>query len=353
VIIDRSKLLRDFDAGQFLDLLFVSAVVTVLGIRFFLAVTGYPKLGGASLHVAHMLWGGLLMLVALVLLLSFLDRAPRRFGALIGGVGFGTFIDEVGKFVTHDSDYCYHPSVANIYVVFVLIYIAIRSLHRDRTARREEYLANALSEMTQVATGDLDRQERDRALRYLELSGGDDPFSNGLGRVLQAVAVQPEQPDGFLTRWARRLSRVYRDLAVSRRFGQGMIAFFFVQLILKLARVIELIGLVPDGAVLWRQLSFFGPPSSDAATTGLVLWLEMGASLLSGVFVGAGVVLVFRHRLRSLRMFQRSILTTLILTQVFVFYRTEWLGLGELLFNLLIFFALRFAIDREKHWRRN
>lgn len=351
-MIDRSKLLRDFDAGQFLDLLFVSAVVTVLGIRFFLAATGYPQLGSTTLHVAHVLWGGLLMVVGLILLLSFLDRATRRLAALVGGVGFGTFVDEVGKFITHDNDYFYRPSVAIIYVVFVLLYLAIRSLHRERSARPEEYLANALSEMMQIATGDLDQQERDRALRYLKLGGGDEPLCHNLSGALQAVGVQPKRPAGLLARWAGRSSRFYRDLAVSRRFGQTLIAFFFVQMLLKLARVIDLIGLIPDGAALWRQLSFFGPQSSDAATTGLVLWLQMASSLLSGAFAGFGMALVFRHRLRALRMFQRSILTALFLTQVFVFYRTEWLGLWELLLNLLIFLALRFAIDREKHWLR-
>ena len=52
-----------------------------------------------------MLWGGALMLVALVLLLAFLDRTVQHVAAVIAGLGFGTFVDEIGKFLTADNDY--------------------------------------------------------------------------------------------------------------------------------------------------------------------------------------------------------------------------------------------------------
>ena len=58
-------LVRSADA-DLLDTFLVSAVATLLIIRIFLEATGYPQLGGNGLHIAHVLWGGLGMLVAMI-----------------------------------------------------------------------------------------------------------------------------------------------------------------------------------------------------------------------------------------------------------------------------------------------
>lgn len=171
------RLVRDLHSGAHLDLFLVSGVASVLLIRFYLRVTGYPQVGGATLHIAHMLWGGLLMLAALVLLLAFLGRATRWWAALLGGIGFGTFIDELGKFITRDNDYFYRPTVALIYVVFVLAYVTTRSIRGRRTSSPEEYLVNALQELEEAALHDLQREERERALQYLRRAGSEGPLA--------------------------------------------------------------------------------------------------------------------------------------------------------------------------------
>ena len=63
----------------------VSAVTAMLAIRLFLRLTGYPQLGGGPLHIAHMLWGGLLMLTAIVIMLSYLGEAAGRRHVSRGG----------------------------------------------------------------------------------------------------------------------------------------------------------------------------------------------------------------------------------------------------------------------------
>ena len=77
----RPFFIRNLDAGQLLETYLVSAVAAVLAVRFFLGATGYPRLGGAGLHIAHMLWGGALMLAAVLLLLSYLGQRVRRAAA--------------------------------------------------------------------------------------------------------------------------------------------------------------------------------------------------------------------------------------------------------------------------------
>jgi hypothetical protein len=340
----RPALVRDLHSGQHLDLFLVSAVSTVLGIRAYLRLTNYPSVGGARLHIAHMLWGGLLMLAALVILLGFLGRRPRRWGAIIGGVGFGTFIDEIGKFVTRDNDYFYRPAVALIYITFVLTYLAFRSVRASRTATRQEYLVNALQEMEEAALKDLQAEERDRALHYLTRADATDPLVAGLRDLLRGTAVTPTPAPGRVARARRALVARYRDLTHHPAFANALIAFFVAQLVVKLAHLAALIldpGPYPSVAarlsLMARQIEGYS----------VAEWLQLGSSLVSAGFVALGVIAIRRSRREGLRMFQRSILVSIFLTQVFMFYREQWAGLFLLAFNLLVLSALDFMIERE------
>jgi hypothetical protein len=51
----------------------------------------------SSCRLTHMFWGGLLMLLAVMLLLGFLDRSVENLAAVIAGLGFGTLIDSGQK----------------------------------------------------------------------------------------------------------------------------------------------------------------------------------------------------------------------------------------------------------------
>ena len=77
------------DRPVLVDSFLISAILTVLALRVYLAAAHYPQLGGNGLHIAHVLWGGLLMVVAIGMLLSLLTWPWQRLAALIGGAGFG------------------------------------------------------------------------------------------------------------------------------------------------------------------------------------------------------------------------------------------------------------------------
>lgn len=53
------------EAPSYLQAFVLSGVVTVLVARAFLQAAGYPQLGGGGLHIAHVLWGGVLMTAGL------------------------------------------------------------------------------------------------------------------------------------------------------------------------------------------------------------------------------------------------------------------------------------------------
>lgn len=338
----RPPLLRDLHAAQHLDLFLVSAVSAVLAIRFYLHLTNYPQVGGATLHVAHMLWGGLLMLAAVVVLLGFLGRRPRHLAALVGGAGFGTFIDEVGKFVTRDHDYFYRPTVALIYVSLVLVYLASRTLHRRRAPSAEELLANALQEVEQAVVRDLDEDERDRALGWIDRAGADHPVARALLPLLRETTLVPRRAPGPVARLHRALVVGYRRLAAHPRFVTGVVTFFAVQLLVKLAHVL---ALAAGARAAPFDLGFWSLGVDRYATAE---WLQLASSLLSAALVLRGVLAIRRSRHDGLRWFQRSILASVFITQVFMFYRQQWGALLVLAFNLVVLGGLNFALEQER-----
>src|SRR6266545_4529597 len=168
---------RNVDIVMLQDAFLVSAVTMILVNRLQLWATDYPQLGGGRLHIAHLLWGGLFMLLGLGILVSFVGRGLRLPAAIVGGIGFGFFIDELGKFITSDNDYFFQPSAAIIYLIFVLLYLLTRWMQRRRGFSSGEYLANAADLLTEAARRDLDEHEKRRAIELLAKADPDDPMT--------------------------------------------------------------------------------------------------------------------------------------------------------------------------------
>jgi len=201
-----ARWMRNAEAALLLESFFIAAVVSFLAIRAFLAVTGYPQLGASGIHIAHLLWGGVLMLTALLLLIAYLDRSVQHVAAVVAGLGFGTFVDEIGKFMTEDNDYFFRPAVAVIYVTFVATFLAARTLIGHRLLRPNEALANALARLAGTLDRPIEPEDRARIQRFLRLADPDSELTLLLGRYVAGLPGIPDT-ESPIERIRRRRSR--------------------------------------------------------------------------------------------------------------------------------------------------
>lgn len=146
----------------------VVAIATILITRAYLELTDYPQVGGKSLHIAHALYGGAAMMLALLIGWMFIGFGVRVFTVVLGGIGFGLFLDEVGKFVTKDNDYFYGPSSEIMYVLVVLLLVFSRIVREFRRPSVDESLANAAAIAADGVAHGLPEHRRDWALRMVE-----------------------------------------------------------------------------------------------------------------------------------------------------------------------------------------
>ena len=348
-------LARDFEAGAYLQDFLVATVVTILVTRLFLGLTGFPRLGGGGLHVAHLLWGGLLMLVALVLLLAVLGKRIKRVAALLGGVGFGLFIDEVGKFVTAENDYFFQPAIALIYSILIGLFLIFRAIER-RSLSAEEALANAADMVREVVLGGATEAEIGRALHLLERSQVQGPLANGLREAIAGAARARASRPPRLARATARARRFYDDLIAWRWFQRAVLVVFIAQALFGALAVAAMLLGVLVALALPTVAADLGVP--DAGTivledADLSLGLAGAAAAAASSFLSlacaiVGVMHLRTSRLRAYRWLERSVLVSIFFGQVLLFWKDQLAAVGELVWNLLLLAALHYAIRQEE-----
>ncbi len=331
--------IRSVEGKYLLEVFFVTAVASVVGIRFFLAVTGYPQLSGRGLHIAHVILGGLLMMLALIIALAYINKSSHYAAAVIGGFGFGAFIDELGKFITGDNDYFFKPAVALIYVTFILLYLGVETFVHKPALTGQERLINVLEIAKEIALGDLDHRERKTALELLKSCDPSDPMTRSLRTLIYASDSKPVPQPGVYTKAKHRGRRLYGRLVQKSWFVGAMIAFFLLQSFFALA----LAAFLLYAKLRWRvDLHSIFPTLSFIDLAGLA------SATLAASLVIAAIFKMQKSRLEAYNLFKNAVLVQIFMVQVFLFYRAQFLALLGLAANICVLLVLYYMIDQEK-----
>ncbi|GAC1398907.1 MAG: hypothetical protein NVS4B6_11450 [Mycobacterium sp.] len=203
----RGPMCRNFIGLGHAEAFIVIAIATILITRLYLRLTGYPQVGGGDLHIAHSLYGAALMMLALLLGWLALGGGARTLAVVLGGIGFGLMLDEVGKFVTKTNNYFYGPAAEIMYIVVVLVLVGARVLRTIRPLSAHECLASASAIAADGVARGLGDHRREVGLRLVEWARNGGADSGCAEHVRALLLSAPTGSDRLYSvqQWSNRL----------------------------------------------------------------------------------------------------------------------------------------------------
>jgi len=403
-------LMRNEDAPLQLEMFLVCSVVTVLLIRAGLYATGYPQLGGGEIHIAHMLWGGLLMAISQVLSIAFLGRRVQRLSSVLGGIGFGAFIDELGKFITTSNDYFFKPTPFLLYIGFCVLFVLLKLVEPcfdPKRFSRSENLANALALMSIHSTSGLSKESRLTLVELLTHADDSHPIVPALRSYVSLPVAESGSHvhrDHYYLRFRRYIAGIYARMVRNKYATFAMVTFFILQCVTQMVDIgyliidgsyyahtdlIDASDSISDGS-FWDHvlasptMKFLRGISSGELSDDLmeetdevtkIHVFQLVAIVLSACFVTAGVYQLSSSMCRMCRRnsshqslpglhlrvqerenkrelafvwFRRSMLVRLFLTDSLALYHAQFTAFGDVVFTMSIVAALSFMITQEE-----
>lgn len=331
-------------AESYLIISIATFAATVILTRLFLDLTGYPQVGNGVLHIAHALWGGLLLIIAAILPLILINDWALLLSAVFSGLGVGLFIDEVGKFITQKNDYFFPPAAPVIYgclLILVLMLLVVTKTRRDKP-RNELY--RALDALHEVVEGDLDAAEWKVLHDRLQIAAqSDDPQIAGLAAALQSylrsnnVTILPTRP-GL---WQRLVGRVRAiGQRVGRQWHRRLIIITMALVVIGTALgVAFLLFVASASSTSMPQLlnALLTQDDIASANNGLWFYLRIALELLVSVLALVTVILLLAKRERAgLRVALFALLISLTGDTLLSFYLDQFRAAVTALYQFLI-----------------
>jgi len=332
------------NASELVLIMMVAAILSLLSARLFLELTNYPQLGRGDWHVAHTLWGGVLMVGGMMIGLVTHGERFKKVAAGTFGVGLGWFVDEMGKYLSSDGDYFFQPAIVLMYIFFVLIFLFYRYLDKTMIINPKTLLYQAISELEEIAEKDLGEKEQqalieklDRIIKKVDPAVG--VFVVGLKKLIKQVKVVENKQEKWSQRWWGEVKR----FSYHKVFRQK----FILYLLLSLA-FIYIIGGIYDTVIFGRFLTnkewwygSYGQHNLASVTETTIFFLKMFFDLVTSVLFVWGIFWVVKKKKnRGIMFFRYGLLVNIFLSSVFKFYLEQFSGVFSLMASVVVLVGL-------------
>lgn len=323
----------------------LSLLVTRAWLGLFRLVMGFElQIGNSVWHIAHVLWGGLGMMIAILLMLSINGDRVRRLAAVIGGIGFGLFIDEVGKYLTRDNDYFFQPAVMIIYITFVALFLIYRYLERYNPKDCRAILFQAINDLEEIAENDFEEREREALLTKIDFllknTGGNMlKLAKCLKITTESMEYINNKTDNNMTRWWKRSrSFIYQQIFKKRIILTGLVAIavgYSLYCLWETWYLFINFGERELFEVFYKNQDVF------SKTHLYLLTIKVVGDGIVGLLFLAGLFWLWRkRRVRGLDFFQMGLLVNLLVTSVARFYFIQFAALWSVVASLVLWSGL-------------
>ena len=330
-------LVHNLRASIYLETLLASSAITVVIIRYFLVLSGYPQLGdNQTLHIAHMLWGGFIMMGVILFFLSFFGRHIHMISAILGGIGFGIFIDELGKFITTNNNYFFQPAIPIMYFIFIFLFLIGRHILCSREPSANDYLINSIQMIQDGFINTKDREFYEHIEYLLKKAGRKNP---SVKQLHQLVQVQLDSlPDTQIDyHFAKIIENWYQKL-LQRKVVELMVIIFFVLL------------------TAFNSYNILQPLFNNSLFSftdfSMLEQLEFLSVIIIAFITLGGIIEFIFSRLHAYKTLELSVYLNLYLLQIFIFYNNQLNGIFILSISLITLLILKYLIKMEGHKMR-
>jgi hypothetical protein len=329
-------------------LFLVAAAFSVLATRFYLEIFNYPQIARGEIHLAHAIFGAILLSISNIFLFTFHGKTTRQFGAIIGGLGFGQMIDEVGKFITRDNNYFYQPVPMIIYVTFITLFFAYRYLDRYIPNRPKEIIYDTLEHLEELAEDNLHLPTQkwiEKALSPIALKSHKnyEAFGQSVLGLLTAVEFKSKKRNGYVAKM--RSSWQWLDEFTSERRP----VFFFLLCVFLVYIVTTLFSTFSFSQIVWHRQFENLKYEIDNRFEMVLIFAQYASQFFSALLMIRGFIyLVRRRRIRALEYFRNGLAVNILITHVFTFYFKQFASVPELIITICMFSIVHNILEEEK-----
>lgn len=333
------------NAADLVLILMISALVTLLVTRYFLQLFGWPTISFGVWHIAHANWGGMLMVIGSILMLVFHGEKIRKTAAIISGMGWGLFIDEVGKYITKDNDYWFQPAIIIIYISFIALYLIYRHLENNQRQDTKTLLYAAITKLEDAAENELDENEKRETIKNLAkvIKKENDVNIKNLAKELKLFFEKQETKKINPNSWWRMLMAKTGYFSYNKFFKTRLVTFILTiyASIWAIDKIQETIRILINPQKMQMLQKFSGGYDLISKSDFYMMAGKIFFDLVTAIFFVVGIFfMTTKKKFKGLKFFQMGLIVSIFLSSVFKLYFEQFSEVWVLATSIILFFVI-------------